>query len=716
MKVTIADMAGALGVSRQAAAKRAKAQGWQPTGDRVKGGGNVYELDSLPLSKVERRKLQYHMENAGLAEINTMLPATSTGSLPVAAPSQPAMLPEAMQAKAMAKADLLRLYLNALATAQWGRQVQARDEFMAAYNSGIPWPTLYSLLGRLSWKTIEGWKRQVKQAAGDTFTLADHRGLHRRGTCSLTPEQTDILLRCALHPNRPRISEAIRMAHSVMRAKGISNGHSDATYRRWLASWVERNHHIWVFSREGAKAWNDQCAVYIERDYSLINVGDIIVADGHTLNFEVLNPWTGKAKRMALIVWLDMKSAAPLGWEIMPTEDTAAISSALRRAILALGKIPQVAYLDNGRAFRSRFFKGADFDEMAFAGLYERLGMKVIHAWPYHGQSKTVERFFQVFAELERWCPSYTGTSIEHKPPRLNRGERLHRRLHEKITGNQPITLEQAHRAIAAWFDAYMQRPQRGHLDGATPAELLEAGRGPGIDKAELIYLMMSYTVKTIHRNGISFQGRNYYHPALNGRRHQVTVRYDLQDTSAVYVFDQAGEFICEATPVQQVHPAAAQLGTDADRQRLVEHIELKKTQEKEAALVARQALESEVLPDLRRRMEEIAGPGEQQQLPAPAKVVRLDAVTLAREVAENLRYQQEAEERDFRERLLGMDNSDRYEALLELEAQGVELAEEWIGFMAFFPSTSEYTDHIEYWEQRRMAFAIMYRGARAQK
>ena len=74
-------------------------------------------------------------------------------------------------------------------------------------------------------------------------------------------------------------------------------------------------------------------------------------------------------------------------------------------------------YLDNGRAFRARFFRGVDLEQSGFEGLFARLGIKTIFAWPYHGQSKTVERFFGSFAELERLSPTYTGTSIEHKPP-----------------------------------------------------------------------------------------------------------------------------------------------------------------------------------------------------------------------------------------------------------------------------------------------------------
>jgi putative transposase len=676
---------------------------WPFFWETVRGGSRKMYLSELLPDPVRQALLDKE-------EINFLVPADRRHLPP--AGGQPVSRDQEKQAGQ--KADLLRLYMQALAGAAWGQKTQARDDFMRAYNSGLAYPDLFAALGELSWQTIEGWKRKLKKTGGDTLQLADRRGRHRKGRRGLNQIQTDILLRCALHPNKPRIAEAIRMAHAVMNAKQIENGLSEATYRRWLQDWIERNYHIWIFNREGAKAWNDKCAFYIERDYSLINVGDILVADGHTLNFEVINPWTGKPKRMTLILFLDMKSSMPLGWEIMPTEDTAAISSALRRAIIALGKMPKVIYLDNGRAFKSRFFQGAaDFEEAGFAGLYERLGIKTIFAWPYHGQSKTVERFFGTFAELERWCPSYSGTSIEHKPPRMMRGEKIHRQLYEKTTGGRVLTLEAAHRAIAAWFDIYAKRPQRGHLEGAAPLDLFAEERGPGVDKAALSYLMMSLEIKHINRNGISFQGRNYYAPALYGRRHPVVIRYDLQDKSALYVFETDGEFICQAEMVDRVHPAANVLGSEEDKQRLVTHIEQKKRQEKEASGLARTMLEDEILPQHQQQLARagitLEGPQAARQLPAP--VVKLDEKKLARDAAELDRSTREAEAEALDNTLEELEDPARYELLLERSYQGLEVSKRWQNWMSYYEETPEYLKDLDFWNDRRTAYTMMYQA-----
>ena len=86
------------------------------------------------------------------------------------------------------------------------------------------------------------------------------------------------------------------------------------------------------------------------RDISKINAGDVFIADGHVLNFQVINPFTNRPARAVLAGFLDWKSGALIGYEIMMTENTQCIASALRNAIINLGMIPKVVYQDNGRA------------------------------------------------------------------------------------------------------------------------------------------------------------------------------------------------------------------------------------------------------------------------------------------------------------------------------------------------------------------------------
>ncbi|MHB8808934.1 MAG: transposase, partial [Desulfobulbaceae bacterium] len=408
----------------------------------------------------------------------------------------------------------------------------------------------------------------------------------------------------------------------------------------------------------------------------------------------------------------------PLGWELMPTENTAAIHTALRRAIIALGKLPLVAYLDNGRAFKAKHFTVTnDFDNGAIAGLYARLGIATTFATPYHGQSKTVERFFGTMLEMESILPTYCGNSIGNKPARMHRGERLHRQLWEKYGGAEiAITWSQAHEILAAWFDDYATRPQRGHLDGKSPLEVFEAGRGPGVNLDDLHELMMSVEIKSATKEGVKMFGEFYYHPAIYGRREPVVAYFDTIDRSCLYLYEKTGEFICRAEPQAGVHPAALLLGSDDELEILKQELATKQRMKSLTVGPARQLLRTVVLPEHQRQLEQIGllpdGEGK-RQLPAPAKVVHIDAEKLAREVAEHARYQAEADERDFRADLMALESFDRYDRLLELTAKGVELAEEWTGFMAFYEKSDEYLESKEFWDQRIMAYAIMHRAER---
>ena len=148
-------------------------------------------------------------------------------------------------------------------------------------------------------------------------------------------------------------------------------------------------------------AFHDKVEQYIVRDISKIDVGDVLIADGHDLNFLVINPFTGKPARAVLVGFLDWKSEALVGYEIMLTENTQCIASALRNAIINLGMIPKVVYQDNGRAFKAKYFQHTDFDEAGFNGVYSNLGIKSVFAQSHNARAKVIERFFKEFQEAK---------------------------------------------------------------------------------------------------------------------------------------------------------------------------------------------------------------------------------------------------------------------------------------------------------------------------
>lgn len=135
---------------------------------------------------------------------------------------------------------------------------------------------------------------------------------------------------------------------------------------------------------------------YIERDISQLEVGEVIIGDGHKLAFQVINPFDGKLCRPTLVAYQDWKSGAIAGFEIMLEENTQCIASALRNSIINLGKIPKYVYQDNGKAFKADYFTNLD----GITGLFVKLGITPIFAQPYNAKAKPIERLFN----LSRSC------------------------------------------------------------------------------------------------------------------------------------------------------------------------------------------------------------------------------------------------------------------------------------------------------------------------
>jgi putative transposase len=300
------------------------------------------------------------------------------------------------------------------------------------------------------------------------------------------------------------------------------------------------------------------------RNASLLKTGQVLIADGHTLNFQVINPFTGKPCRATLLGFLDWKSGGLVGYDIMLEECTQNIASALRNAILNLDHVPDFVYQDNGRAFKSKFFNGdKKFEELGFTGIYQKLGIKPIYAVPYNARAKVIERFFLDFQEgFEKLMPSYIGTSIENKPAYMKRNEKLHRALHEK---NHFIpTIEQAMALINEWLK-YKHAQPCTNVEGKTIQEVINEVEKQGINERDLDDLMLAQEVKHIGRNGIRFLKADYFDEALYGIKGQSIIKYSLFDLSSIKVYSIKGEFICRANRVTETHPLAYHMGDIKD-------------------------------------------------------------------------------------------------------------------------------------------------------
>ena len=464
--------------------------------------------------------------------------------------------PEKAKQNALAKLDLIRKWQEFRRKAV--NKLQADYDFVKLHNSSNSY--LFNVLGKISRGSLHRWKASLDGTEDYTRLIPNYKyvSVNEYRTC-LTDEEIKIFMGLLLHPNRICIGKAIALTKYKLKEQGQSFIPADITFRRYAKWFKDNNYDKWVLARDGEKALSDKVEPYIKRDASLLDVGDILVADGHKLAFQVINPFTGKPCRATLVGFLDWKSTALVGYEIMLEENTQCIASALRNAIINLDMIPKIIYQDNDRAFRAKYFtddKG--FGELGFYGLYAKLGIETVFARPYNARSKVIERFFKEFQEgFEKLMPSYVGSSINNKPAYLKRNEKFHSNLHNDYIP----TIEETIKMIDMWLKFKNSQPCT-NAPNMTITEVLENRKKQNIDKSLLDDLMMATEVKTIQRNGVRFLNCDYFDERLYGLRGKVLVKYNLFDLTSVKVFTPKGEYLCTADRVTETHPMAKLLGT----------------------------------------------------------------------------------------------------------------------------------------------------------
>lgn len=467
--------------------------------------------------------------------------------------------PEKAKQNALAKLDLIRKWQEFRRKAV--NKLQADYDFVKLHNTSNSY--LFSVLGKISRGSLHRWKASLDGAEDYTRLIPNYKyvSVNEYRTC-LTDEEIKIFMGLLLHPNRICIGKAIALTKYKLKEQGQSFIPADITFRRYAKWFKDNNYDKWVLARDGEKALSDKVEPYIKRDASLLDVGDILVADGHKLAFQVINPFTGKACRATLVGFLDWKSTALVGYEIMLEENTQCIASALRNSIINLDMIPKIVYQDNGRAFRAKYFtddKG--FGELGFYGLYAKLGIETVFARPYNARSKVIERFFKEFQEgFEKLMPSYVGSSIINKPAYLKRNEKFHSNLYNDYIP----TIEETIKMIDMWLKFKNSQPCT-NAPNMTIAEVLENRKKQNIDTSLLDDLMLATEVKTIQRNGVRFLNCDYFDERLYGLRGKVLVKYNLFDLTNVKVFTTKGEYLCTAERVTETHPMAKILGTVED-------------------------------------------------------------------------------------------------------------------------------------------------------
>jgi putative transposase len=500
-----------------------------------------------------------------------------------------------------------RLSRTKVRTVEWQRITED-------YNYKRMVPELFKLKGKRKERALRSWVDIYIESKYDMFALI-HQNKHANRGRKVTYFEQKFLLNKLLNPNKVKIGSAITHLKNVVNLQLCESPSDERTLRRWCEEWRDNHPAEWAQAREGSKYVSERIIKSIIRDDSLLKVGDVWVADGHVLSFDIMNPATGKAQRMTMIMVMDWASRYPVGASLAFTEDSQHILAAFRNgflnaAILAknspgsgivrdsdldnegsesresqvrdfdkvqtqalesksifpyyhpdypLAVLPKYVYLDNGRAFKSKLFneRWEEHDlETELGGIFPQLNIGVSFAESYNAKAKVIERFFKTFQEqFERFISSFRGSSIPDKPANLMRNEKWAKKLFEQ----KPPTIEETMQMIAFYVRHFYGNTPHAALKRRTPYKVFSNGvieQYRLIEAGKLSFLMLAMERKSIRSEGIRLNHMLYWHEKLvDNIGKPCLIRYDYNDIRWILVYTKENKFICQAELRRAQHP-----------------------------------------------------------------------------------------------------------------------------------------------------------------
>ncbi len=437
------------------------------------------------------------------------------------------------------------------------------------YNTKRLVPELYNLKGPRKERALREWLNIYLENKLDMYALI-HKSKGKYKERKITFQEQHYLLHLLLNPNRIKIGSAITNLKQMSRNGVIESQTNERTLRRWCEEWAARHPAEWHQARDGSKFVSERIIKTIMRDDSSLAVGQVWVADGHTLSFDILNPQTGRAQRMTMIMVMDWASRYPVGASLAFTEDSQHILTAFRNGFINCSQIadnnsgtmavlPEYVYLDNGKAFRAKLFheRWEEHDlNKELGGIFPRLNIGVRFAESYNAKAKIIERFFKTFQEqFERFITTFRGASIADKPSVLHRNEKWAKKLY----AGKPPTIEETMQMIAFYVRFCYGETPHTSLNRRTPYEVFSAARiaeSRQIEISRLNFLMMAMERKNIRGEGIRLDKKVYWHRDLiNHVGQPCIIRFDYSDARWIVVYDKNDVFICQAALRKAQHP-----------------------------------------------------------------------------------------------------------------------------------------------------------------
>lgn len=528
-----------LPTTRRGLAELADREGWRLAEGKArraarKGGGWEYHISLLPAA-AQTRLMMIHSAPANddrdlVSESSRLLWKTF----------------EALPAKHKATAEgRLRAVQRALKL-DLGGYGTAAGAAIAADEAGVSVRTVFNWLATCQLHRREDWLPALAPSYG-----------RESGFAECHPDAWEVLKSDYLRLEGPKFSACYRRIEKKAGKLGWAPLPSERALRRRLDAEVPKA--VQTLARKGKDKAKTLYPAQ-RRSRTHLHAMQKVNMDGHKLDLFVRTPRSTSPDRIHLVVIQDLYSGKIVAWRLSDTENKETVRLVIGDMVEAYG-IPDDIYLDNGRAFASKWISGGSPTRFRFKvsaeepqGLVTALGITPHWTTPYSGQSKPIERAFLDLAERiskHPWCAgAYTGNRPEAKPE--NYASRavplagLHALVAEQITEHNAQAGRRAGACAGRSFDETFASSL------AEPGTIV---RWP-TEAQKALWLMPSEAITTRKGSGeIHYLGTRYWHRALNqhaGRK--VIIRFDPDALAKpVRVYDLENRLICEAAPIADV-------------------------------------------------------------------------------------------------------------------------------------------------------------------
>ncbi|MDR1946470.1 MAG: Mu transposase C-terminal domain-containing protein [Desulfovibrio sp.] len=575
--LTTQELSNLFGAHISSILRRAEREGWKSRPRGGRGGGKEWILSSMPqTTKAALATALFRQPREHLPALpDSALPAVSVPAVPPAALAAPAP-PAAVDAvhdhsdlsactkreREIAEARLALLREISPMVEIVGK-VKALNQIVEGAKNGTLAPKVRKLLMKANARP-----REVQSSIPSSRTLFRWFAYYEKGgTNGLAPAERrpdlsmpawgEAFLRHYQRPQKPSVDLAYRDFCVELRIKGAENVPKIGVVRHWLKKWSP------VDLERGRRTGNALLKLlpYRIRSTKDLSPGDVYTADGTTFDAEIRHPYHGNPFKPEITCIIDVATRKCVGISANLAENAYTVLDALRIACVNTG-IPAMFYTDNGPGYRN------DMLESPATGILARLGITEAHSIPGRPQGKgLMERAIQTInTAASKRLPTSThkdmDTDAQKKVFKITRAQIKEYQKERRI--NLMPTWEDFKQVILFTVEEYNNSPHRslpkifdedkGKHRHMSPNELWQRFAQSGEWEPRLVPetmrtdLFMPSEMRMVKNAMIQFYGHSYYARELTDfHRARVEVRYDVWDSSKIYVYVPHGPRICIA-------------------------------------------------------------------------------------------------------------------------------------------------------------------------